>query len=58
MKKPETFVMKCLEQEIDLLRSPHSGPGQISIMVEALERISDAAAHVVTTLAKKYEETR
>ena len=47
---------RLLDKEIELLRSSHSGPGQLSIMVEALERISDAAAHVVTTLSRKYNE--
>lgn len=45
--------IELLEEKVKLLTSPMSGPGQLTVQLITIQRLSEALGHVISELKKK-----
>ena len=45
--------IELLEEKVKLLNSPMSGPGQLTVQLITVQRLSEALAHVIESLKKQ-----
>lgn len=45
--------IELLEEKVKLLNSPTSAPGQLTVQLITIQRLSEALAHVISDLTKR-----
>lgn len=53
VRRNQAFKIELLEKEVFLLKSPATIPGQITVQLITIQRLSEALAHVISELKKR-----